>query len=299
MYNQTNTRILVPEFDFEQPVTLDAVFSLLEKHGKDARLIAGGTDLLVQMKIEKIAPSVLISLAAIEELGRIDDSNGLVVGANTSIRDLSRNEAVRGRYEALQEACNAFSTVPVMTMGTLGGNICNASPAGDSMPALIAFGAQVKLVSNRGERVLDLEAFITGPGKTVLKNGELLHSVQLPASVPHTGSAFAKVSRVVADISQVSVAIKIVRDGDKVADCRIVLGSVAPTALRARAAERRLIGKKLDLPAIEDAACIVEDEVRPISDVRATKEYRRKISGVITADALKTAWVRAGGGAIK
>jgi carbon-monoxide dehydrogenase medium subunit len=242
---------------------------------------------------------VLVSLADVSELEGINGSDDLDVGANTTILDLSRNEIVGCRFEALKEACNAFSTVPVMAMGTVGGNLCNASPAGDSAPALIAFGAQVKLVSSRGERVLDLEAFQVGPGKTALEEGEIMHSVKLPATASNTGSAFIKVSRVVADISQVSIAVKIVRDGDKVADCRIALGSVAPTTLRARAAEERLIGKKLDLATLEEVARTVADEVRPITDVRATKEYRRTVSGVIAADALKIAWERAGGGAIQ
>ncbi len=297
MYKQTNTRILVPEFAYERPETLDAVFSLLLEHGNEASLIAGGTDVLVQMKIEKIAPSVLVSLAGISELKGISGEKDLVVGAMTTIKELSRNQIVGSSFEALREACNAFSTVPVMAMGTVGGNLCNASPAADTAPALIAFSAQVKLVSTDGERVIDLQDFLVGPGQTALAVGEVLHSVLLSAPVAQTGSAFVKVGRVVADISQVSVAAKIVRDGDKVADCRIVLGSVGPTTMRAFTAEEYLIGKKFDSVVLEEAARLVKEEVRPITDVRTTEGYRRQVAGGITIEALNKSWERTQGGA--
>jgi CO/xanthine dehydrogenase FAD-binding subunit len=186
-----------------------------------------------------------------------------------------------------------------MTMGTVGGNICNASPAADTVPSLIAFGAQVKLVSSSGERVIDLEDFLVGPGQSALAEGEVLHSVLLPAVADQTGSAFIKVGRVVADISQVSVAVKIVRDGDKVADCRIALGSVGPTTVRARGAEQHLIGKTLDLATLEEAVRILEKEIKPITDVRTTEDYRRQVAGGITAEALKKSWERTQGGAIQ
>ncbi len=300
MYKQTNTRILVPEFDYEQPASLEAVYSLLEKYGQEARLIAGGTDLLVQMKMEQLSPSVVVSLAGIAELEGVSSKNdGLEIGATTTVMDLSRSEGVSGSYEGLKEACNAFSTVPVMVMGTVGGNICNASPASDLSPALIAFDAKVKLVSAKGERVVDLEAFQTGPGKTALEKGEVVHSVQVPAVEASTGSAFIKVSRVVADISQVSVAVKITHDGENVTDCRIALGAVGPTIVRAKTAEQALIGKKLDAAMLEKVAEAVKGDISPITDVRTTKEYRSQVAGGIAVEALKTAWERARGGAIQ
>ncbi len=298
MYKQTNTRILVSEFDYEQPDSLKNVYSLLAEHGNEAKLIAGGTDVLVQMKIERLSPSVLVSLAGISELKGITGSKELTIGATTTIKQLARNEVVGSNFEALKEACKAFSTVSVMTMGTVGGNVCNASPAADTVPSLIAFGAQVKLVSSSGERVIDLENFLVGPGKSALAEGEVLHSVLLPTVADQTGSAFIKVGRVVADISQVSVAVKIVRDGDKISDCRIALGSVGPTTVRALAAEQHLIGKKLDSATIEEAARIVEEEIKPITDVRTTEDYRRQVAGGNTAEALKKSWERAMGGAI-
>lgn len=294
MYFATNTRIVVPEFDYQRPATLTDVFSLLAEHGDQARLIAGGTDLIVQMKLERISPTCLISLAGVSELEGITPGDGLSIASMTSIQTVSKSDPVRGRYTALFEACEAFSTVPVMIMGTIGGNLCNASPAADTAPALLAFDASVDLVTSGGGRNVSLREFFTGPGKTALGAGEILQSVRVPQPPPGTGSAFLKVSRVVADISQVCAAVMLVRDGEKISDCRIALGSVAPTPVRVPRAEKILIGRKGDLDAFEKAARIAAEDISPITDVRATEAYRRHVAAVIVRDALSTAWHRAG-----
>jgi carbon-monoxide dehydrogenase medium subunit len=293
MYTATNTLIVVPEFDYQQPETLADVFALLAEHGDQARLIAGGTDLLVQMKMERVSSTCVISLAGVGELNGITSGDGLAVGAMTSVRTISLSEPVRKRYAALVEACDAFSTVPIMIMGTIGGNLCNASPAADLAPALLAFDASVTLVSRAGTRVLSLKKFFTGPGSSALGKGEVLHSVQLPEPTVGTGSAFLKVSRVVADIAQACAAVKLVRDGENITDCRIALGAVAPTPVRVPRAEESLTGRKFDPEAVEAAARIVEEDISPITDVRATAAYRRRVSRVIVRDALVSAWHRA------
>lgn len=294
MYFATNTRIVVPEFDYERPETLAGVFSLLAEHGERAKLIAGGTDLIVQMKLERLSPACLISLAGVNELDGITPGDGLSIASMTSIRTVSQSDPVRGSYAALFEACQAFSTVPVMIMGTIGGNLCNASPAADTAPALLVFDASLDLVTGGGRRNVSLREFFTGPGKTALGAGEILHSVRLPEPPPGAGSAFLKISRVVADISQVCAAVMLVRDGEKITDCRIALGSVAPTPVRAPGAEKNLIGRKGDLDAFGKAARIAAEEISPITDVRATEAYRRHVAAVIVRDALSTAWRRAG-----
>lgn len=294
MYFATNTRIVVAEFDYERPQVLTGVFSLLAEHGDRARLIAGGTDLIVQMKLERVSPACLISLAGVSELDGITPGDELSIGSMTSIRTVSKSGPVRRRYAALFEACEAFSTVPIMIMGTIGGNLCNASPAADTAPALLAFDASVDLVTGGGGRNVSLQEFFTGPGKTALGAGEILQSVRLPEPPPGTGSAFLKVSRVVADISQVCAAVMLVRDGAKIADCRIALGSVAPTPIRVPRAENNLIGRNGDLDGFEKAARIAAEDISPITDVRATEGYRRQVAAVIVRDALSTAWHRAG-----
>ncbi|MBI4591721.1 MAG: FAD binding domain-containing protein [Candidatus Rokubacteria bacterium] len=299
MYIATNTHILVAEFDYVEPTTLEEVFWHLSEHGPQARLIAGGTDLLVQMKMERKNPACLISLARVLELQGMTSNSGLTVGATASIRSLARSEPIGRHYTALAEACNAFSTIPIMVMATLGGNLCNASPAADTAPPLLAFDASVALVSRAGQRVVPLEDFFLGPGQTALRHDEVLRSVHLAESVRGAGSAFVKVARVAADISQVCAAVRVVRDGDHVIDCRIALGAVAPTPVRAHRAEAFLTGQRPDRGRVDDAARIAGEDTKPITDVRATQEYRRHASRVIVRDALTTAWLRAGGRELK
>lgn len=299
MYMNTNTRIIAPEFDFEQPKSLDEALALLETHGKDARLLAGGTDLLVQMKMERLAPSCVISLAKVDELNGITSGDGLSIGALTSIRDVAKSDAVGADYVALREACNAYSTVSIMLMATLGGNLCNASPAADTAPALMVHDASVVLTSAKGNRKVLVRDFFTGPGMSVLEQGEILTAIELPKPAGGFGSAFLKVSRVVADISQVCVGVSLVRDGDMITDCRIALGSVAPTPVAMKGAVNALIGQAGTPEAFAKAGDIVARDIKPITDARASESYRRQAARIIVRDALQTAWQRAAQGAAK
>ena len=299
MYMNTNTRIIAPEFDFAQPKSLAEAFALMDEHGADARLLAGGTDLLVQMKMERISPAWVISLAKIDGLRSIEADKGLSIGAMASIKEVSVSAPVKAGYAALVESCNAYSTVSVMLMGTIGGNICNASPAADTAPALLAFDAVAVVKSARGSRKVAMADFFAGPGKSALKPGEILTAIELPEPAAGSGSAFLKISRVVADISQVCVGVSLVRDGDRITDCRIALGSVAPTPIRIAGAEAALGGQKGGDAVFDKAAEIAARDIKPISDARASESYRRHAARIIVRDALKTAWQRAAEGAAK
>jgi carbon-monoxide dehydrogenase medium subunit len=295
MLTFTNTHILVAEFEYLEPESTHEACSLLADHGDQARVIAGGTDLLVQMKLERADVSYLIGLRRLPELRRITSDGGLVIGATASIRSVSRSSAVRGSYAALGEACDAFSTIPVMVMGTVGGNVCNASPAADTAPALLAFDARARVVAPGGERLVPLEEFFLGPSMTVLRRGEMLESLRLAPPAGRTGSAFLKIGRVAADIAKVSVAVRIDREGERIADCRIALGAVAPTPMRSPEAEQLLRGQKPTRRLVTDAARAAAGEIRPITDVRSTAEYRRHAAIVMVEDAVASAWTRAGG----
>ena len=293
MHIATNTHILVPEFDYLEPTTVGEATSLLAQYGENARLMAGGTDLLVQMKMERRQPEYLIALNKIPSLNKISQIGGVEIGATASIHSLYQSPLIRENYTALAEGCNWFSTIQIMVMGTIGGNLCNASPASDTAPCLLVFDAQVKLASASGERVVALEEYFVAPGKTILRADEMLVSILLsPAPLP-PGSAFIKITRVVADISKVCAAVKIERDGNIVRDCRIALGSVAPTPVRARRAEFALIGETFTTELAERASQIAAQEIKPISDVRSTREYRQQVAAVIVRDALMKAWERA------
>lgn len=299
MYMTTTTRILASKFEFARPTSLAEVFDLLQTHRDKAKLLAGGTDLLVQMKMERLNPDHVISLSGVKELEGIVAGDRLTIGAVTTIWAISKSQAVGARVTALREACDAFSTVAVMFMGTLGGNLCNASPAADTAPALLVHDASVVIKSARSERKVQLAEFFAGPGKTVIKPGEIVTAVTIPAPTAGTGSAFLKISRVVADISQVCAAVSLVREGKRVTGCRIALGSVAPTPIRVARAEAALVGQDGTPQAFAEAAEIVAADIRPISDVRASESYRRHVARTIVRDALHTAWLRAGSGVSK
>lgn len=292
----TNTHILFPEFDYHAPTTIYEVTALLAQYGDAARVMAGGTDLLVQMKMERRQPSQIISLARVNALRGISQNGALSIGATTSIRNLYQRFANVQRstfnLQALAEACNWFSTVQIMHMATLGGNLCNASPAADSAPPLLAFDAHVTLKSKALERVLPLEHFFIAPGKTAAQPDELLTQVSIPALLPNTGSAFIKIARVTADISQVCAAVRLTRDGNTIHDARIALGSVAPTPVRVTGAERDLIGQNFSEALAEKIGKQAAQEIKPISDVRATRAYRQHVAAVILRDALLRAWER-------
>jgi len=299
MNEMTNSHILINRFDYVEPTSVAEAVALLAQHGSQAKLLAGGTDLLVHMKMERVAPQVVISLRRVPGLDRIAAQDGqLRIGARATIRAIERDPRVQARYAALADACHNFSTTQVTTMGTLGGNLGNGSPASDSAPALIALGAEIELTGPDGARRLPLEQFFVGPGTTALRRGELITDVILPQPPAGMGSAFLKNSRVAADIAKANGAVMLVREGDRaadsrVADCRMAFGSVAPTPLRTRQAEQALIGQVWSKELVERAARLASEEVAPIDDVRSQAWYRREAVRVLAYDGLHRAWQRA------
>ena len=304
MNDMTNSHILVHEFDYRDPTTLAEAVALLSKHGSQARVLAGGTDLLVQMKMERLKPAMLISIRRIPGLDVIElRDDGLHLGTLASIHAIRKHPAVRNLYPALAQACASFSTTQVQVMGTVGGNLCNASPASDTAPALIAYDAQAVLRGPEGERRLPVEALFLGPGKLALLPGELLVEIVLPVpayrspgALAGVGATFLKISRVAADIAKANAAVLIATAGDVVVDCRLVFGSVAPTPLRARRAENLLIGHTYCPERVAQAAQAASEEVTPIDDVRSNAWYRRQMVAVMARDGLDQAWTLANGG---
>lgn len=298
MNEMTNSHILVQAFSYSEPSNLKEAVSLLSNLGSKARVVAGGTDLLVQMKMERLNPIHLVSLRSIPGLSEISISKaGLRIGACASIRSLSRDEIVRRYFPALAEGCASFSTTQIQIMGTLGGNLCNASPASDTAPALLAYLAKVKLLGPDGERELPLDEFFVAPGVSALGPGEIMTSVFLPWPDAGTGAAFMKVSRVAADIAKVSAAAIIVRNDTQIVDCRIAFGSVAPTPIRAFQAEALLTGQVFSDDLGSAATQSAAEGVEPIDDVRSSAEYRREVVRVLAFDTLAKAWDRAAPGA--
>jgi carbon-monoxide dehydrogenase medium subunit len=291
-----STTILLEGFEYFEPGTIEEATSLLAKYGEKAKVIAGGTDLLVKMKNGEVKPKYLVNVKKIRNLNFITEEGGLLrIGATTSLRKIEKSQLVKEEYLVLFEAVRSIGTVQIRNMGTIGGNICNASPAADTASALLSLDARVKISSSRGERTIPLEKLFMGPGKTVLSSDELLTDIQIPSLPPSTGSTFLKIARVRADIAKINVATVIARKGDICKFSRIALGAVAPTPIRMRRAEEMLNGKKFEEKLVEGVAQEISEETRPISDVRSTAEYREDVSEILVKRALNIAWRRSGG----
>jgi carbon-monoxide dehydrogenase medium subunit len=291
-----NTKILTQEFDYHRPGSLAEAFDLLAEYGDAAKVIAGGTDVVPQLKYEKIAPNHLVTLMKISGLSDINqDHSGLNIGACARLRDVKQACARGPQYAALHDALRSIGKVQVMNMGTLGGNLCTASPAADSLPALLVLNGRVTLASPEGSRTLGVGDFITGPYAAVMTANEIMTEIHIPAAQDYQGSAFLKVARVAADISKLSCAVALQRDADRCVSCRIALGAVAPVPMRVKAAEELLSGKQIDSTLLDEAAASVSAEIRPISDVRSSDTYRRQVAAVIFKDVFDMAWQRAGG----
>jgi carbon-monoxide dehydrogenase medium subunit len=288
-----NTHILAQEFEYLEPKTIEEAVQYLAKHGEKATLIAGGTDLLVKMKMGELRPEILVNISRIPALRYLIEDRGIRIGALTSFRDLERSRVIKEKYTALFEAARSISSVQIKSMGTVGGNLCHGSPAADSAPPLIVLGAMVQLVGDARGRSLPLEEFFVGPGETVLAPNELLVEVQIPESLSKKGSAFLKMTRVSADLAKVSVAASMVREGDRCKECRIALGAVAKTPLRAKKAEEMMRGEKVEENLIEKTSLQASQEIEPITDNRSTAWYRKEVAKVMVRDAIHLAWERA------
>ena len=290
----TNSRILTQAFEYMAPKNIEELMGLLKQHGSKARIMAGGTDLVVMMKQEKVQPAFLIHIMGIPELCHIREEGGLRIGAASKLRDV-RAFCADSPYQALHEAISVLGKPQVWNMGTIGGNLCTASPAADTAPPLLVLNARVRLLGPKGERVVPLEDFFTGVNQTVLSPQEILLSVQTDPMEPGTGNAFMKIARVGADVSKITCAVFLKREGNVCKSCRIALGAVAPVPMRVKEAEALLQDQEMTNAFIERAGGKVSEEIRPIDDVRSTAEYRRHVAGVLFRDVFWKAWHRAGG----
>ncbi len=290
----SNTKILASEFEYFEPHSVNRALFLINKFGKQSVVLAGGTDLLVKMKKGEIEPRFVVNIMRIKRLNNIKEEKGLTIGATTPLCTIEKSKKLE-KYYALYEGVKALGKVQVRNMGTIGGNICNASPAADIAPPLLVLSAQLKISNYRGSRNIPLNQFFKSPGQTVLSPYELLTEIHLPSVPRKAGSSFLKISRVSADLSKLNAAAFLERDGQKCKSCKIALGAVGPTPLRVKRAEDVLNGEKINAELMERAAQVVSEEIKPITDVRSTSGYRRTVSKVLTEEVLKIAWKRSGG----
>jgi carbon-monoxide dehydrogenase medium subunit len=276
------------DFEYHKPSTLTDALTLLNRHGDKARVLAGGTDLLVGMKEKGVSPDHIVDIKGIGGLDaiRYDSKKGLSIGALATMSDVVNSPQVRNHYSFLSSAAEEVGSVQVRNRATIGGNLCNAAPSAETAPPLLCLDAEVRIASIEGERTLSLEDFFRGPGMTALNN-EILVEILLPPSA-RNGVYIKHGARRAMDIAVVGVAAAVTQSADNGPweEVRIALGAVAPTPLRVEEAENILAGTKPDAKAITEAAEAARDAASPIFDVRASNEYRREMVYALVRRAL-------------
>jgi carbon-monoxide dehydrogenase medium subunit len=278
-------------FDYQAPRTLDEVYALLQQRGDDARLIAGGTALVLLMKQRLVFPELLVSLRQIDELKTIEREDGrLRIGATASQRQAERHPLVAEHLPALSDTLRRVATARVRNQATLGGNLAHADPNQDPPATLIALGASVRLRSGSGAREVAVEDFFTDYYETALQSGEVLTDVLVPLPAAGQASAFVKfLPRSSDDYATVAAAASLRLDQGVCRDVRIGLGSAGPTPIRAREAEAVLEGQRPSASLLRTAGEAARAASSPLSDVRGSAEYKRDMAAVFTARVLRSA----------
>lgn len=285
-------------FDYAAPATLAEAVSILAGH-PDARLLAGGTDLLVQIRARRKQTSLVVDAKRIPELSALtyDPAKGLTLGASVACYRIYNDAAVRAAYPSLAEVASIIGGTAIQGRASIGGNLCNAAPSADAIPLLIALGATVRAVSGSGERTIAAEDFCVAPGKNCLNPGEIVVSIQIPAPGRGFGAHYLRfIPRNEMDIAVAGAGVSLrIADG-KITAARVALASVAPTPVFVKAAGESLIGKAPTADALAEAGEIAKSAASPITDMRGTVEYRRHLCSVLTRRALEAAAAAAQGG---
>lgn len=281
----------IVEFEYFTPNTVEEAVELLSKYGSDTKIIAGGTDLIPKLKAQVATPKYILSLKNIDALKYMtfDEEAGLGFGAGVPIRKVERFEPVRKYFPALYEGAHNIASTQIRNAGTLVGNVCNAVPSADSAPAMLVLGAVVHIVSLRGKRDVPIHEFFTGVCKTVVEPDELVTGITIPMQPANSKSMYLPFTvRRALDLAMVGSAANVTVENGVCTDVRLALGAVATTPKRAYHAEELLKGKTLTEALIEQAAVVAsEEDCAPITDLRATREYRKELVRVLTRDAIK------------
>jgi len=284
--------------EYFEPRSVGDALAILAKHGAEAKVIAGGTDVMVDIKYKE-EPGGLVNIKRIPGLGGIQENGGgLRIGALTTIRDLETSALVRSKLPVLWESAHQFASLQIRNTATIGGNICRASPSGETLTPLLVLEAKGKLAFITGEKIEPFTAFFHGPGKSSVGSNGLLTEIEVPYPVAGSRGVYLKHAvRGAMDIAMVGVAVLITPDASKngLQDVRIGLGAVAPIPLRASKTESLLRGKPLTAALLKEAAATAASESSPISDQRASAEYRRWIVEALTRRGLEQTWKAATG----
>ena len=288
---------MIKDFEYLAPKTLKEALTLLDKYQDECKVIAGGQSLLILMRQGLVTPQYLIDIKGLSELSYIksDTKEGLRIGALTTHRAIEKSPLIRKKFSVLAEMERRLASIQTRNWGTIGGNLCHADPAGDPAPVLIALNATLTTASLKGERNMAVEDFCLDYFETALEPSELLTEIQVPATPPHTGTAYTKFNVIESDLATVGVAVSVtLGSSDGVCqDVRIALGAVAPTPMRAKQAEAVLRGKKITDNLLKEAGEVASTGAEPISDIYASEEYRRELVRVLVTRVGKEALIRA------
>jgi carbon-monoxide dehydrogenase medium subunit len=285
-------------FEYQAPSSLREAAALLGNRDLQVRAMAGGTDLLVQLRAGRFDIDVIVDIKHIPETNQLSYApvEGLTIGAAVPCCRIYEDRQIRELYPAIVDSAFLIGGVAVQGRATFGGNVCNAAPSGDSLPTLIVLGASCRIFGPGGERVIPVEQFFTGPGTTVLEQGELLVSLQVPPPSPNSGARYLRfIPRNEMDIAVVGVGAKVDLNDNlqKIVAARIALGAVAPTPVLIREAGDSLIGKAPSEETFSEAAAIAREAVRPITDMRGTIAFRQHLVSILVKQALQGAVDRA------
>ena len=278
--------------DYLAPKTLNEALQVLEEKGDGAKIIAGGTDLVPRMRAGILSPELLVDLRLLKLNEIKDEGDWIKIGAGATHTELLESELLEELFPALIEAVSDVAGPPIRNRGTLGGNLVNASPAADLATPLLVYDARAVITGQKGESEVVLGDFFTGPGKTVLKPDEILTEIKIPKLPPRSAASFIKLGkRKAMAIAVVSAAVRLTLDEEGViSEARIALGSIAPVPLRIEKAEEVLVGQTPGEELFIRAGQTASDETKPITDLRSTADYRKKMVAVLTRRALTAAW---------
>lgn len=282
---------------YEAPKTTKEAATFLKKEKGAAFILAGGTDLLVKMKLGLSEPDLVVDIKKIPAMNAISHSaTGSKIGGAVSGAELGEHKGLCKNWPGVVEATNLIGSDQIQSRATMVGNLCNASPAADSVPAMIAAGAKAIVVGSTKRRTVPIEKIVTGPGQTSLADDEVIEAITLPKRGKKAGDAYLRfIPRTEMDIAVVSAGVNLTLERGVVKTARICLGAVAPTAILVPAAAKAIIGTKLDDEALEKLAAACSAACNPIDDKRGTIEYRVRVAGVLAKRAAKIAFQRAGG----
>lgn len=288
-------------FDYEAPATIDQTITLMSKTNGQSLILAGGTDLLVQLRSSNKDVDLVIDVKGIPELNQVnyDEVSGLVIGAAAPCSLIYESEPILENFPAIIDAATIIGGKAIQNRASFGGNLCNASPSGDAIGAMMSLGAICNVVGLKGARNIPIEEFCIAPGKNVLAKGEILISIRIPSPRPNSGSNYLRFTpRAEMDIAVAGVGASIELDSDlnRILSARIALVAVAPTPVLATEASESLIGQKPSRSIFEKAASIAKETISPITDVRGSAAQRKHLIGVLTRRCLDIAVNRAGHG---